>query len=153
MGYRSNGVWVIKGPVKQIVLAWVHARMTISMSPEAAAEGDVSWDDFKRYRVGDTGYIRFEFIDWKWYDNYPSVQFYESVWTALSEHNDATEVEGSDQEISGKRIHIGEDGALDENEFGPDTPVLWTTNPQIQDEEAVEGEPLTTEPTEPTETP
>ena len=114
MGYRSSGKWVIKGPAETVRAAWAAARLEVQPyePTDSVLEDHPSFNDFKVYFItlesGETGYIRFEFDDWKWYTSYPSIQFYERVWGYLSE------VEG----LSGKRVHVGEDHAIEENYFG-----------------------------------
>ena len=116
MGYRTCGKWVIKGPADVVRTAWAAARLEVEpfKPDERVATDPAVFDDFTVYFIklgaGEVGYIRFEFDDWKWCSGYPDVQFYERVWSYLSE------VEG----LTGKRVHIGEDNAIDEASFGDD---------------------------------
>lgn len=117
MGYRSDGRWAIKGPVDTVTAAWAELRLN---PPEYRADPDIlggasTLADFDCYTIGDTGYIRFEFNSGRWYTGCPAVQWYEQVWARLAE------TEG----LSGKRVHIGEDNAVDETEFGDDTVNLY----------------------------
>lgn len=105
MGYRSNGRWIIKGPADTVIAAWAATRLEVKL-PDPP--DDVSFDMFNVYTIDDTGYIRFEFDDWKWYPSYSDIQFFEHVWAYLSD------VDG----LSGRRVHIGEDNAVEENCFG-----------------------------------
>lgn len=116
MGYRTCGKWIIKGPADVVRAAWAAARLEVEpfKPAEGVATEPATFNDFTVYyitlKTGEVGYIRFEFDDWKWYPNYPDIQFYERVWDYLSE------VEG----LAGKRVHIGEDNAIDEAAFGYD---------------------------------
>jgi len=121
MGYRTCGKWVIKGPADVVRTAWAAARLEVEpFKPDERVAADPAvFNNFKVYYItleaGEVGYIRFEFDDWKWYSSYPDVQFYERVWSYLSE------VEG----LTGKRVHIGEDNAIDEAAFGDDCIELY----------------------------
>jgi len=143
MGYRTNGTWVIKGPVEQIIAAWTTVRLTITL-PNDPDNSDISWDEFKLYRIDNTGYIRFSFEGWKWYSGYKSIGFYESVWSCLSE---LCEKSDAYKGIAGKRIHIGEDNATEEDQFGDDGDVEIFVCVKIDDDEPKSGEPLTTKDT------
>ena len=116
MGYRTCGKWVIKGPADTVRAAWAAARLEVEpfKPAERVATDPATFSDFKVYfttlRGCEVGYIRFEFYDWKWYRAYPDIAFYERVWDYLSE------VEG----LTGKRVHIGEDNAIEVLEFGND---------------------------------
>jgi hypothetical protein len=110
MGYRSDGRWVIKGPADAMTAAWAELRLNppaFKSTPNISGT-QPSLNDFDFYVVGDTGYIRFEFNGWKWYSGYPDVQWYEAVWGRLA----------SNEALSGKRVHIGEDNAVEESVFG-----------------------------------
>jgi hypothetical protein len=110
MGYRSDGRWIIKGPADAVAAAYAELqRNPPEYTPSPMFLDDApSIDEFKHYEDNSIGYIRFTFDDWKWYGQFPSVQWYEAVWTRLSEN----------KALSGKRIHIGEDSAVTEDEFG-----------------------------------
>ena len=112
MGYRTSGRWVITGPADKVTSAWAAARLEVAphIPIDSVVEDAATFNDFRFYTVGDRGYIRFMFDNWKWYSSYPAIAFYERVWDYFSE------VEG----LSGKRTHIGEDNAIDENGFGDD---------------------------------
>jgi hypothetical protein len=134
MGYRSDGKWVIKGPVDAITAAWAVVKLEAPPWPGVDYGGGLK--DFDVFKVGHIGYIRFQYEDWKWYSSYPDVQWYEKIWEMLREMPD----------ISGKRIRIGEeegdveimrfDGSADEVE-------LWTRT-EFNDIEpsADQGKPL-----------
>jgi len=131
MGYRTDGLWVISGPVNDIIAAWTACRLQITL-PQGS-----EWDEFSVYRVKDTGYIRYEFDSYKWYRGFPEVDFCESVWSALS-------VFAEDQEtntISGKRLHVDEDNATETDEFGDDPPDIYTSC-TIEDSEPSSGDPI-----------
>ena len=133
MGYRSNGLWVIRGPVNNIIAAWTACRLVLS--PPAPDE----WDNFTVFRNGDTGTVRFEYNDWKWYESFPEIQFFESVWN----HFALFEEDQDDKVISGRRIRIGEDDDDTENIcFGNDSIDIYI-NRAISDDEDSSGEPLT----------
>ena len=116
MANQTCGKWVIKGPADRVRAAWIAARMEVEpFKPAEGVAADLAtFSDFKVYFIkletGEMGYIRFEFDDGMWDSSYPDIQFYERVWSYLSE------VEG----LSGKRVHIGEDNAIDEAAFGDD---------------------------------
>jgi hypothetical protein len=114
MGYRSNGKWIIKGPAEEVNAAWADLRLN---PPKTSGNVSDLLAAFKHFTVGDTGYIRFEFEDWKWYQSYSEIQWYEAVWIRLSECDG----------LSGKRIHIGEDDDIDENSFGEDEVEIYTS--------------------------
>ena len=116
MGYRSNGRWVItgkEGAIKAARAAVLLHPPTYKEHPKIEEDAP-KLSDFKVYFLNGYGYIRFQFEDWKWYGSYPAVQFYEEVWNALKQ----LYMEGL--EISGKRVHIGEDNAVEEESFGDD---------------------------------
>lgn len=135
MGYRTNGAWVIKGPVPQIIAAWAKCRLTLTI-PNT---GEDLWNYFELYRVGNTGFIRFSYEGWKWYESFSDIQFFESVWSALNDFAD--EAENPAESISGKRVHIGEDSATDDRAFGDDAPDLYVSV-SIGDHEPDDGAPL-----------
>jgi hypothetical protein len=131
MGYRSNGLWVIKGPVKDVITAWMSCRITIK-EPKSEFE-DTSFEDFELYRVSDEAYIRFSYEDWKWYEDYPSVQFYNQVWGHLKTF---------EEHISGRRIRVGEsDDDVDDESFGADIVEIGVSR-SIYNDEFEYGEPL-----------
>ena len=132
MGYRTRGTWIITAPAKKLVAAIAAQRMELPPPPEA----DVSWDEFMLFKVSAQGYMRFAFEDWKWYPSYPSVQWYESVWDWCEEHTE-------DFELSGRRVHIGEDNREETRSFGDkgyDIELNCTCD--ITDGEPDSGEPL-----------
>ena len=126
MGYRSRGKWIIKGPADAMTAAWAELRLnppTFKLPPSVNFT-QPSFNDFDFYVVGDTGYIRFEFEGWKWYSNYPDVLWFESVWGRLSENG----------RLSGRRVHVGEDNAIEEDGFGNEV-VHLNTYVVIEDDE------------------
>lgn len=134
MGYRSQSKWIITGPAESITVAWVLCRLKLIPPVEEGLPANL-WDNFKVFRIGETGYIRFSYEAWKWYDDYPDVQFYESVWSCLAD------CEG----ICGRRIRVGEDEYdIETDQFGdaPEEIDLCTVT-SILDGEPDEGEPLT----------
>lgn len=134
MGYRSSGKWIIKGPADAMTAAWAELRLNPPAynSPPNISLPPPSFNDFDFYVVGDTGYIRFEFKNWKWYPDYSDIRWYESVWTRLSEN----------ERLSGHRIRVGEDNAIEEDWFGNDI-VYINANVIIEDDEP--QPPTTTE--------
>lgn len=114
MGYRSDGRWIIKGPVDAVNAAWAELRLNppvFNASPDYSPSDAPTLADFQRYDVGDTGYIRFSYDSWKWYISYPDVQWYNAVWDRLAEN----------EQLSGRRIRIGEDADdIEEDCFGDD---------------------------------
>lgn len=96
MGYRSQGLWVIKGPVQNIQAAWAAIKLT---HPNPSTDEDLT-RCFSVYQVGDTGYIRLAYEDWKWYDSYPSIRWFDAVWA---------ELESPEWGLAGTRLRIGED--------------------------------------------
>lgn len=126
MGYCTDGRWVIKGPKETVAAAWAAARLEVApFNPEEnIAHHDASLEDFAVYTVGETGYIRFGFSQCKWYSSYPDVKFYERVWSYLEDFGG----------LSGKRVHIGEDGAVEDCAFGDDY-VAVDTHVDFYDEE------------------
>lgn len=133
MGYRTNGEWIVSGPAEDITAAWIKCRLLVTQPA-----GEDLWSTFRLFKVEDIGYIRLSFEQWKWYESYPDVAFYEAVWNNLEAY-----AEDDEDSISGKRVHIGEDSAIDEREFGSDVPSLYAFA-QFDDDEPKEGEPLTT---------
>ena len=130
MGYRSTGLWVIKGPVNDIIAAWTACRL-IKTPPKPA-----DWGCFKVFHVDGIGYIRLEYPDWKWHQDYPDIQFFESVWDNLDAFKEAQE----EPTISGKRIRVGEDDDDTEIEtFGDDPPDIYISR-SISDHEPSTGE-------------
>lgn len=79
--------------------------------------------------------MRFTFDDYKWYESYPSIQWYETVWSWLKSNSKLFE-------LSGKRIHIGEDNETNEDSFG-NTYIALYVSVGFQDEEFDSGDPLT----------
>lgn len=128
MGYRSNGLWVIKGPVDVVIAAWIACKLKL----QAPADEPNIWDEFTTFQKSSTGYIRLEYSDWKWYSSYPSIQFLEQVWSELSDN----------EELTGKRIRIGEDdNDVEQASFGEEPPDIYACS-SISDDEHSEGEPL-----------
>jgi len=128
MGYRTNGKWIITGPVDKVITALVSMRLEIPEHKEAG------FDSFESFQSDGVGYVRFEFEDWKWYPSYGDVQWFESVWNWLDAHHE-------DFELSGKRVHIGEDSEVEAHEFGTDSIDLYVST-SFNDEEPASGEPL-----------
>lgn len=126
MGYRSDGLWLITGPIDKITTALVSLRMNCP-TPNVADP-----IEFETYRVGDVGYIKLQYAGWKWYDSYPDVQWAESAWEFFSECDG----------LSGKRIRVGEDDDdIDIAEFGEDPPYIYVRR-EIDCDEPLDGEPL-----------
>jgi hypothetical protein len=100
MGYRTDGVWLIRGTVEDITSAMVSARMNF---PVPAGAMDLGFDSFEvyeaRYNDKIVGYIKFEFDSWKWYESYTDIQWLERLWAHWSEN----------PALSGTRIHVGEE--------------------------------------------
>jgi hypothetical protein len=94
MGYRSDGKWIIKGAVPDVIAALVDIRMTLPPPPNT----DVDLSVFETYQVGGEGYITLTYDGWKWYDGYADVGWLESVWARLSEND----------KLYGQRVRIGE---------------------------------------------
>ena len=131
MGYRSDGLWVIRGPVQHVIAAWTALKLEMPPCPD----NEDLWGLFKVFRVGGKGYIRFQYDGWKWYENFPDIQWLELLWNKLSEN----------EHLSGKRVRLGEDA--DDNEetsFGEES---WAIEigyyRALTDEEPEEGDPLT----------
>ena len=147
MGYRSNGKWIIKGPVADVRAAWIKCQFMLT--PPAGFQ--TIWDEFKLFRVGDEGFIRFEFEGFKWYTNsdYKGINFYESVWALLAGYNESKDKDiGNTTELSGKRIRIGDDdGDVHAEDFGDDPPDISTYVLIQDDDEPRSGEPITSNPT------
>lgn len=132
MGYRTNGRWIIKGPSDKVHAAWAAIRM----NPPPVQTNDSPaqlLSCFEVYTIGDSGYIRFSFDDWKWYRSYPDVQFFECVWADLMD---------SEEELSGCRIHVGEDNEIETYRFGNDEVMLWS---QVSIDDDEPGPPTTKE--------
>jgi hypothetical protein len=100
MGYRTDGIWLIRGTVEDITAAMVSARMNF---PVPAGSMDLGFDSFEVYEAGYenkiVGYIKFEFDSWKWYESYTDIQWLERLWSHWSEN----------PALSGTRIHVGEE--------------------------------------------
>lgn len=131
MGYRTNGKWIITGPVDKVITALVTMRLEI---PERKDAGFGSFESFKRDGVG---YIRLEFEGWKWYASCDDIKWFESVWDWLDAHHE-------DFELSGKRVHVGEDNAVYEYAFGTRCIDLYVST-RLSDDEHDSGEPLVKE--------
>lgn len=139
MGYRSNGLWVIKGPVKHIIAAMVKAKLLL---PPPLPH--TIWEEFDTFRVDGTGFIRLEYEDWKWYPDYPEVVWMDSFWRLLANYPD----EGNANPLSGRRIRIGEDhDDVELDEFGNNPPDI-DTYVSINDNEPHHGLSLVSEPKE-----
>ena len=136
MGYRSDGLWVIKGPIDHIVAAWAKCRLTIAQPTST----ENLWDSFVTFRKDDTGYIRLSYEGWKWYESFPGIRFFEQIWGCLEAYRDGADA----QPLSGKRLRIGEDDDdIEVGSFGDDVHDIYVSR-SIQDDEPSTGEPLTT---------
>lgn len=130
MGYRSDGLWIIKGEVVDVIAALVSAKMACP-PPDG-----VGWDVFDTYREGDYGYIKLQYDSWKWYDSYADVKWLESCWSHWEEN----------EKLSGKRIRIGEDDDDTEVDiFGDDPPEIYVSRAINADYTTTEGKSLLTQ--------
>lgn len=128
MGYRSDGKWIIKGAASDVIAALVDIRITLPPPPHT----DVDISVFDTYQVNGTGYIMLSYEGWKWYDSYPDVQWFESVWARLREND----------KLYGQRIRIGENGDdTDIDSFG-DNWVELSVSRSIHCDEPESGDPL-----------
>jgi hypothetical protein len=136
MGYRSDGIWIIKGPAALVATALAMAKLEIPELPNT----DAGWKDFKAYTDGKYGFIRFSYNSWKWYDSYPDIQWYESIWNWFSNKADTEEFTF----LMGKRIRIGEENEdVETRRFGDDFNIELCVNRVFIDDEPATGEPLT----------
>lgn len=131
MSAKSTGLWVIKGPVENIVAAWIACRFKVQLPPNEPK----LWEYFTTYQKHNVGYIRLQYIAWVWYDSFQDVRFFEKVWKELANF---------DTELSGRRIRIskdqnGNDAEIEDLYFGEDCPDIHST---INDNEHSSGEPL-----------
>lgn len=130
MGYRTNGVWLIRGTVEDITAAMVSARMNCP-SPSGELDLDFSVFDVYEARHGNNiaGYIKLEFEGWKWYSSYTDIQWFERLWAHWSEN----------PQLSGTRIHVGEEeDDVEVDRFGDDPTDVYITR-DIQVGEATTG--------------
>lgn len=130
MGYRTDGVWLIRGTVEDITAAMVSARMNY---PVPAGSADLGFDAFEVYEARHenniAGYIKFEFEGWKWYSSYTDIQWLERLWTHWS----------GNPRLSGTRIHVGEEeDDVEVDRFGDDPTDVYITR-EIQVGEATTG--------------
>ena len=112
MGYRTDGVWLIRGTVEDITAAMVSARMN---HPSPAKELDMDFSIFEVYEARHNndvvGYIKLEFEGWKWYTSYADIQWLERLWAHWSEYPN----------LSGTRVHTGEEeNDVEVDRFGDD---------------------------------
>lgn len=134
MGYRTFGKWVILAPAEKLVAAVAAMRMELPPPPA----GDCGWEDFELFKVKDIGYMRFEFEEWKWYTSFPSVDWYECVWSWCEEHTE-------DFELDGRRVHVGEDNVEETQTFGDGGyDIELYVHCSISDGEPDSGDPLIT---------
>ena len=94
MGYRSNGGIVIYGPEERMTAHLFQLRAT-QTHPDA-------WNDSSEVRVYKRGEFlvwHFEYTDWKWYPDYPSVCEFERIYAESEDVED----------LSGYYWRIGED--------------------------------------------
>lgn len=134
MGYRSDGLWVIKGDKDVVLAAWTAALMLTPETKIDDAGRKEVLDSFSLFEVEGTGYIRMEYSDWKWYESFPDIQFYEQLWNHF--------VSYAEQGLSGHSIRIGEnDDDIERHEFGKDY-FNVSVSRAIVDEEPYEGKPL-----------
>lgn len=140
MGYRSYGCWVIKGPAEHINAAWVLCRLNIMAPAEFVTEYEGGlFGALKIYYVDDVGYIRLNYSDWKWYESYQDIQFFEAIWSLLEEY--AYE---NPNTIYGKSIRIGEeDTDILTQSFGEDHGFVEIfVSRSIIDDEPAQGKPF-----------
>lgn len=127
MGYRSEGLWLIRGAREDILSAVVSARMNYP-----PPEGEQGFDIFEIYHKDGVGYIKLEYQGWKWYETYPYIQWLESLWDFWAQH----------ERLSGRSVRVGEDD--DDNEvkdFGEDYIEVYI-NRSIHTDECTYGEKL-----------
>lgn len=130
MGYRSNGLWVIEGPVDKVIAAWAAIKLTLP----PPATNSASFNDFDIYKSSGVGYIRFEYEGWKWYSDYEDVKWYESIWDALRD---------GQWGLNGARVRIGEeDDDIERDAFGSDAPWISVLR-SIDFNGPYTGEPIT----------
>lgn len=130
MGYRSDGVWLIRGTVEDITAAMVSARMNY---PVPSGTMDLGFDLFEvykaRYNNDIAGYIKLEFEGWKWYSSYSDIQWLERLWAHWSENPN----------LSGTRLHVGEEeDDIEIDRFGDDPTDVYI-NRSIEVGEATTG--------------
>jgi len=133
MGYRTDGIWLIRGTVEDITAAMVSARMN---HPSPAGELDMDFSLFEVYKARHNndvvGYIKFEFEGWKWYSTYGDINWLEKLWTHWSEYPN----------LSGTRLHVGEEEKdIEIDRFGDDPTDVYI-NRSIEVGEATSGFPL-----------
>jgi len=119
MGYRTDGLWLIRGTVDDITAAIVSARMN---HPPPEREFDMDFSIFEVYEARHNndvvGYIKLEFQGWKWYTSYSDVQWLERLWAYWRE----------DPKLSGTRIHTGEEeNDVEVDRFGDDPTDVYIT--------------------------
>ncbi len=111
MGYRSDGLWVIKGPIDQIKALWVKLRLGVGAPMCDPTDGDHPITAMRAFKHGASGYIELEYQGWKWYGSYPDIMWFEWAW------NQASEMEESG--VSGRRLRLGEDAEdIEDRSFG-----------------------------------
>lgn len=128
MGYRSDGLWIIKGHKDDVIAALAAARMNVP-----PPEGEYcSLDNFEVYTSGDTGYIKFQYEGLRWYDGYADVEWFNRLWAFWSD----------DEKLNGTRVRVGEnDDDIDRDTFGDDWPEIYVQR-VIEAHEPMSGEPL-----------
>ena len=111
MGYRSDGLWVIKGPVDQIKALWVKLLLGAGAPARDPTDGDHPITVMYAFKHDGVGYIELEYQGWKWYEGYPDIMWFEWAW------DQALEMETSG--VSGRRLRIGEDAEdIEDRSFG-----------------------------------
>lgn len=133
MGYRTDGIWLIRGTVEDITTAMVSARMN---HPSPARELDMDFSIFDVYEARHNnnivGYIKLQFDGWKWYSSYTDIQWLERLWAYWSEN----------PALSGTRVHVGEEETdVEVDRFGDDPTDVYITR-SIEVNEATVGNQL-----------
>ena len=133
MGYRTDGIWLIRGTVEDITAAMVSARMN---HPSPARELDMDFSIFDVYEARHNnnivGYIKLQFDGWKWYSSYTDIQWLERLWAYWSEN----------PALSGTRVHVGEEETdVEVDRFGDDPTDVYITR-SIEVNEATVGNQL-----------
>lgn len=114
MGYRSQVAFCIKGQTEHITALLTTVRLTLADPPEDPCYSSLKVvhgeDGFSRIGMHE-GYV-------KWYDSYPSVQYFEKVWDLARQDSQGDYVESV---FSGAFIRIGEDDTdIETRYFGND---------------------------------
>jgi hypothetical protein len=133
MGYRSEGLWLIRGEPDMVRAAWTAVRLSVPDTGDAESSKN-ALDSFMMFERDGKGYIRLEYSGWKWYESYSDVQYYERIWAYLAEHYADS--------LSGVRMRIGEDEGDNERlTFGDGFLDIYLQR-NIADDEPGSGDPL-----------